>query len=126
MNNYITLDGKKYKTPGAVWSPTVTRPTTIRYTLLGPVDATFGAANLCDWVGDIEGPITPTDGTWGSITDLRASLAKLMAINLIDHYGISYTIVCQGGYKETSFMNVWDDPSNHINISVRLTKVSQP
>jgi hypothetical protein len=124
MNNYITLDGKKYKTPGKVWNPTVNKPTTVRYTLLGAIDGTFGAANLCDWDGEIEGPVTPIDGTWGSIGDLRATLAKLSALSLIDHYGATYTVICQGPFREQSFMNMWDSPSNHIAVTVKITKVS--
>jgi len=124
MNSYITLDGKKYKTPGKVWNPTTQKPATVRYTLLGAIDGTFGAANLCDWDGEIEGPVTPTDGTWGSINDLRTTLAKRAALSFTDHYGNSYTVLCQGPFKETSFSTMWDDASNHINISVRITKIS--
>ena len=123
MNNYIVLDGLKYKTPGKSWNNITTKPGTVRYTLLGAIDGTFGAATLFDWDGEIEGPVTPQDGTWGTITTLRASLAKLSALSFTDHYGNSFTVICQGPFKERSLMNMWDSPSNTIFVQAHITKV---
>ncbi len=123
MNNYITLDGKKYKCPAKQWMPITTKPGTVRYTLLGEVDVTFGSTAIKEWQGQIEGPITPTDNTWGSITDLRTTLAKTTELAMIDHYGTAITVVAVGPFKEDSFMAAWDSPSNHFNITARIIKV---
>lgn len=123
MNNYITLDGKKYKVPSKQWQPVTTKPNTVRMTLLGEVDVTFGGATITEWQGQIEGPVTPQDGSWGSISDLRATLAKRQEIAMIDHFGVACTVVCIGPFKEDSFMSAWDASSNHFNITARVIKV---
>ncbi len=61
MNNYITLDGKKYMTPAKFWQPYVDKPATVRKTLMGATDVTFGPAVTEEWRGQIEGPVTPED-----------------------------------------------------------------
>ncbi len=58
MNDYIVLDGKKYKTPAKFWQPYVDKPATVRKTLLGDTDVTFGPAVTEEWRGQIEGPVT--------------------------------------------------------------------
>ncbi len=59
MNDYIVLNGKKYKTPAKFWQPYVDKPATLRKTLLGETDVTFGPAVTEEWRGQIEGPIVP-------------------------------------------------------------------
>lgn len=123
MNNYITLDGKKYKTPSKQWQPVSNKPATVRNTLLGEIDATFGSAAIDEWQGQIEGPVTPTDGTWGAITDLRTSLRKNIQLVMTDHYGVAYDVVVFGPLKEESLMPMWDSPSNIIAVTARIIKV---
>jgi hypothetical protein len=123
MNNYITLDDKKYKCPAKQWQPVTTKPNSVRVTLLGEVDVTFGSATIREWQGQIEGPVSVPDGTWGTVDDLRATLAKRQELPLIDHFGISHTVVCIGPFKEEPFMSMWDSASNHFNVSARIIKV---
>jgi hypothetical protein len=120
MNNYITLDGKKYKVPSKQWLPVTTKPNTVRLTLLGEVDVTFGSCVIKEYQGQIEGPVTPQDASWGSITDLRDTLTKRQEITMIDHFEETFTVVCIGPFKEESFMSAWNAASNHFNITARI------
>jgi hypothetical protein len=61
MNNYIILDGKKYKTPAKRWSPVYGKPATVKTTLMGVVDVTYGPGFYNEWQGEIEGPVVPID-----------------------------------------------------------------
>jgi hypothetical protein len=122
IRNYITLDGKQYKTPAKTWEPTPTRPATVRRTLLGRGDATFGANSWREWRGEVEGPVTSPGALWGTLGDLRASLVKRQVLAFEDHYGNSCSVVALGPFAERSIMNVWDDPENSIFLTVALVE----
>jgi hypothetical protein len=123
MNNYIVLDGKQYKTPSRAWNAVETKPATVRNTLLGEIDVTFGSTTIQEWQGMIEGPTVATP-PWGTIADLRATLRKTTTVVYTDHYGlVTYDVVCVGPFKEESFSPKWDGDSNYININARIVKV---
>jgi hypothetical protein len=122
MNNYITLDGKKYKTIHKQWTPGSDKPATLRRTLLGSLDVTYGPGTFNDWQGRIEAPITPIDGTWGSITDLRLTIVKLTSVSMTDHYGVTFTVHILGPFAEESRSPVWDGASNMIYVKMRIVK----
>jgi hypothetical protein len=122
MNNYISLDGLKYYTPNKYWSPVEDKPATIRQTLLGATDVTYGPAVFCEWRGQIEGPVTPKDGTWGSITTLRTTIAKMVAVAFVDHYGTGMNVHALGPFQERSLSPRWDSASNSIYVTVRIVK----
>jgi hypothetical protein len=123
MNSYITLDGKKYRTPAQAWVPIMEKPATERYVLSGAADVTYGPMAPMRWKGEIEGPVTPDDGAWGSITDLRTTVQKTVAVSFTDHYGTGYTVHILGPLFERSLSPMWDSASNKIYIMVELVKV---
>jgi hypothetical protein len=122
MNNYILLDGKKYVTPSKNWKPVYDKPATVKATLLGGIDVTYGPAVYNEWQGEIEGPVTPKDGTWGSISDLRATIAKTTTVSFTDHYGTGMNVHVLGPFQERSLAPKWDSASNCIFVQVRLIK----
>lgn len=123
MNDYITLNGKRYKTPSTNWAPVYNKPSTVRYTLLGAADATYGPAMGYEWQGEIEVPYSAT-APWGSLSDFQATLALMTSCSFIDHLGTSYTVHVVGPqFRQRSLMSMWDSNSNKFYIPVRLIKV---
>lgn len=124
MNNFIYLDGKQYRTHGKSWHPEDIVPSSERILLNGTHDVTFAAGTLLVWAGQIEAP-TVASGSWGTITNLRASLRKRQLLQFRDHYydttGITYNAKATGPFKEESKSVKWDGPSNKIFVQVRLT-----
>ena len=54
MNNYITLDGYKYKTNGKAWTPSGVKAGSVRLNLDSTLDATYGSGTLLRWEGEIK------------------------------------------------------------------------
>lgn len=123
MNDYITLDGFKYITPARNWTVVNGKPGTERYTLSGALDISYGPATPKSWVGEIGGPVTARAAGWGTIADLRTTLAKKESVSLTDHVGTVYTVHCLGDFSERSLLNKWDSAVNTFYVSVRLVKV---
>jgi hypothetical protein len=123
LNDYITLDSKKYRTSAKTWHPEPNIPATERVLLNGQMDVTFGKASLLIWIGEIEGPITAASG-WGTIVDLRTSLLKRQLLSFTDHYGVTRNIKATGPFKERSLSSKWDGASNTIYVSVKFTAVA--
>jgi hypothetical protein len=122
MNDYLRLDTKRYKTKAENWKPVYGKPHTERRTLTGELDITYGPGTIFAWEGEIIAPVTPQDSAWGSIVNLRATLAKKQAVYLTDHLGVSYFVHCLGTHEERSLMNVWDSEFNVFYVSVRLVR----
>lgn len=123
MNDYITLDGKKYHTNHKNWKYTPDTPRTERILLDGSLDVTYAPVALKRWSGEIVGPITPDDASWGDISSLRVSLAKRQKLTLTDHYGNSFSASFSGPFEERSLSPNWDSPSNVIYVQVKVTAV---
>ena len=124
MNNYITLDGKKYKCPWRAWSPEGNVPSAARLLLDGTSDIVFGSASILTWSGEIEAPVTPEDALWGKPEDLKCSLTKRTTLTFIDHYGVTYTVLAKGPFKERSLSPKWDSESNVMFISAMFVTVN--
>jgi hypothetical protein len=123
MNNYILLDGKRYATQTKAWTPTVDKPNTIRKTLAGELDVTYGPGAFEEWIGTVEAPVTPISSSWGSIQDLRATLLKRASVEFEDHYGIQrWDVHCIGPFKERSLSPMWDALSNIWFMDVKIVK----
>jgi hypothetical protein len=121
MNNYVTFDNYKYKTPATEWKPASSKPSMVRQTLSGALDVTYGPGGFYEWDGNIEGPVTADTG-WGTIANLRTSLAKRTAITFIDHYGASYTAHAIGPFSEESKTPMWDGAGNRISVRVKIVR----
>ena len=126
MNNYIVLDGLRFKTPGNNWQPVLNKPASARTTLNGELNVTYGASNMTSWQGTILGPVTPTDSNWGSIDDLRAILRKNESVLVRDHLNNLGVVHLMGPFSETSISNVWDCPRNEIRVSARIYSEGSP
>jgi hypothetical protein len=123
MNNYITLDGKKYTTAHRSWKYRVARPVSARVYLDGSLGAAYSPAAVHSWQGEIKGPVTADTG-WGTILDLRASLAKLTRLSYTDHYGTVFAnAVVAGSFEERSLSPKWDGPSNVIFVQVEISSI---
>ena len=125
MNNYITLDGKKYRTPSKYWTPVEDKPATVKMTLNGTVDVTYGPHTFFEWRGQIEGPVTPDDTNWGTIEDLRTTCAKTTSVKFRDHYYPTHSEIdvhVLGPFQERSLSTMWDNASNRIYVTVRIVK----
>ncbi len=120
--NYITLNGKKYVTPAKSWKPMPVKPASVRYTLTGRMDATYGAAVLLQWDGEIEAAVTPATG-YGSVADLDAACALRGTMAFTDHDGNNYTVHLLGPFPKRSLGNKWDAPGNKVYVTVSIRSV---
>jgi hypothetical protein len=120
---YITLDGNKYPTKFKNWGPRFDKHSTLRFTLNGSMDATYGPGELYSWVGEIKAHITPPGAGYGTPAQLRATLKKKGAIAMVDHYGDTYSVHVKN-YLESSFTPDWTSPENAIFFNVKLEGVS--
>lgn len=123
MNNYITLDSKKYYTPFGVWSPPViNKPSTVEITSDGTTDVTYGPASFLSWEGDIEAPVTAPATGFGTVSDLSTSLAKRQTLAFYDHYNTQYSVHAIGPFHSRSISPKWDSASNVFLITVNLVQ----
>lgn len=122
MNNYITLDGYKYATNANKWEEVTFKPTTVRYTLNGGVDVTYGPATPREWIGEILAPVTARAEGWGTINTLKTTLVKKLAVAFIDHYGYSCNVHCIGEQRGRSLSPRWDDAQNVFFMPVELVE----
>lgn len=122
MNNYMTLDGKKYKTLAKDWQPMYDIPKTVRPLLNGSWDATYGLAEPMEWIGTMSIEVTPGDG-FGSLEDFHITALKKTAIVFIDHIGTPYNVILFGPFRPRSFTAMWDAPSNCYHFPLKLVKI---
>lgn len=120
MNSYITLDSKKYLCPHKKWIPTRHKPMTMRRTLDGNLDVTYGSGIFNEWRGQIRAYASSAPSGYGTVSDLRATLEKQCGVSFTDHYGTSYTVHSISPFPEDSLGPGWDSPSNTIDIEVVL------
>jgi hypothetical protein len=118
MNNYITLNGTKFRTKGTEWKPKVKNPGTVRFTVLGELDATYAPGTMYVWEGKIMADVTP-DAGFGTPDQLRAILKTKAMLTLIDHYGTTFDVTVLD-YEEGSLAFKWDSPSNVMYFKVKL------
>jgi len=124
MNAYITLDSYKYPTLMIDWESHPVRPATAAVMLNGETAVTFGPTARTAWSGSIKAEVTARDTGWGTITTLRATLAKLSTLSFTDHYGSSYTVLCNISGPEVSLSPVWDATENEFSVKVMLRQVT--
>ena len=124
INEYISLDGKKYATLAKSWQPYTLKPNTVRFTLGGDLDITYSAATPVSWEGEIVADVTARGTGWGTIENLRTTLVKKTSVVLIDHYGNSYNVHPTADIIEKSVLPNWNDPSNSFHVNVVLVKES--
>lgn len=122
MNDYVTLDGKKYATIHGQWQPSTDRPVVIKRLLSGSTNVTFGPASNKRWRGKLLAAVTPAVD-YGSIGDLRTTCEKLEALTFIDHYGNSHSVILDRVVDESSNVPKWDSPENKMHVNVTVVKL---
>ena len=122
MNNYITLNGKKYKTSAKDWMPAqLTKPGTVRVLANGEVDASYGPGVLMRWSGSVLASVTP-EKDFGTLADLMEALSLPRELLFTDHYGNSYYVHVVGEIKVKSMVNMWDAGSNRFSVNLNMIK----
>ena len=116
MNDYIVLDGKKYRTTHKQWQPAIDRPVVIKKLLSGARNVTFGPAMKPVWQGAVRAVAANPDTGFGTIDDLRTTYYKLSSLAFQDHYGAAYTVVLDRRVNEASFTPKWDAASNIFEV----------
>lgn len=123
MNNYMKLDGYKYKTPAKNWRPVPAKPATTRVNLDSSTDVTYGPATIHQWIGDIIAPAV-ADGGWGTKDTLDVTITKRSAVAFEDHYGDACDVHVLGTLDAISLSPMWDGASNEWLVAVVLLKVA--
>jgi hypothetical protein len=123
MNNYMTLDGKKYMVPFGAWKVRQRKPSSEKYTAGGNLDVTYGPATPYEWEGKIIAPVTPIDGTWGDIDDLRLTVAKRTSLSFTDHHSVAHTVHLFGPFTEETMSPMEDAATNEFRVDCRIVKV---
>ena len=124
MNAYITLDSYKYPTLGIDWETHLIRPSSADMMLNGETAVTFGPAAVREWTGSIKAEVTARDTGWGTITTLRATMAKLSTLSFTDHYAVSYTVHLDIRGPDVSVSPMWDAATNEFSVKVSLRQVT--
>ena len=123
MNNYIILDGYWYTAPFPEFNPEgPTKPARLRKTLAGATDVTYGPAVTEAWQGSIWAPVSAS-GSYGTIANLRTTIAKMQAVTYTDHYGVNQgTVHILGPFRQRPQTPVWDSSLNKWKVTLRLVK----
>ena len=122
MNDYIILDTHWYTAPFPEFSVDgPTKPGKLRKTLAGDTDVTYGPAVTDAWAGNIWAPVSAS-GDYGTIVDLRATIAKLESVGFTDHYNVAHTVHILGPFRQTSLTPVWDSNLNRWKVTLKLVK----
>lgn len=118
MNDYITLDGKKYMTTRN-WEPQEQKPMTARLLANGNLDVTYGEGTLGQYSGEIIARIDEARQDYGTSSDLETSLRKKEGLVFIDHDGVQHTAHI-GSFKRRSLKVNWGAAGNKFYYQVVL------
>lgn len=121
MNDYITLDSWRYKCRFPDWRPWFFKPGTIRYTLGGNSDATYGTAVPQGWEGAIEVPYEDS-GSYGGRSEFETSIKTLGPISFTDHFGSTYNVHIVGQVTFEAIKPMYDADDTKLYYMVRLEK----
>ena len=123
MNSYITLDSLKYSTTQQRWVPTTLKPGSVRFTIEGTIDGTYGPDVFYVWQGEIRAPASAGAG-WGTISDLRTTLAKRQSLTFIDHWGTSHPVHIVGEMPERFLTPDWASSLGFVQVRIIGTAAS--
>jgi hypothetical protein len=124
FQDYILLDGKRYRSLARAWRPSVTNPRSGRIAMDGTHSATFASHSVAVFEGSLVAPLTapsPNPENWGTLETLLASLTKPQLLSFTDHWGKVFMVLVQGRHDQNSLQNVWDAPGNKFYVPVVLT-----
>jgi len=117
VNKYVVFDGFRYTCPFKMWDIQPEKPMSYRYTWGAGIEVTYGPSIFKTWRGSLVARMTPV-ALYGSIADLRISLAKVTFVEFEDHDGVVYHAHAAYAGPEKSFSPKWDGASNAIYIPV--------
>lgn len=121
MNNYITLGSYRYRCRFPDWRPWFIKPGSVRYTLAGNSDATYGSAVPQGWEGAIEVPYEDS-GTYGGRSEFETTIKLMQAVPFIDHWGVSYNVHIIGEITFETLRPMIDGDTNKLYYTLRLEK----
>jgi hypothetical protein len=125
MNDYITLDGKRYKARFPDFDRLRRKPSRERMTLGGDVDVTYGPAVWILWEGSLIVEVSPGDSVnYGSCDELDATFDKTEAVGYTDHFGTVYTAHVVGVLQRQSLTPVHDGATNRFVYRVRIIRAT--
>jgi hypothetical protein len=122
MNDYIILDGKRYRTAADSWEPTEERPMVVRRLMSGGSSVTFGPATFRGWRGVVMVDVGAQD-PFGTIDEFRATYRKRQALSFTDHYGASHSVVIDRAVGEKSISPMWTATDNTFRVNLALLKL---
>ncbi len=123
MNDYIVLDGLKYRTTHKQWQPMIDRPVVIKKLLSGARNVTFGPAMKPIWQGAVRAVAASPEAGFGTIDDLRTTYNKLVSVQFTDHYGDMYTVALDRRVNESSFTPMWDAVENKFEVNLTVVAI---
>ena len=120
MNNYIILDGNKYKTSSTNWVETEVSPRQVKRLLSSKGDVAFGIASYYTWRGTLLVPVVAVAG-FGEKADLEATYRKHNILVMEDHFGVKRNVaISSGALEKQSFTAMWDGTENEFHIPVEI------
>ena len=122
MNDYIVLDGKRYRTAAESWEPNEERPMVIRRLMSGSSNVTFGPATFTGWRGVVMVNVDAA-APFGTIDEFRTTYRKRQALAFNDHYGNEYTVVIDRTVGEKSISPMWTAVDNTFRVNLSLVKL---
>ena len=97
------------------------KPGTVRFTIEGTMDGTYGPGVFYNWQGEIRVDATPAAG-YGSLANLKATLVKRQGLGFVDHWGDNYLVHIVGEMPEKYLTPDWAGSLGIIQ--VRITGVA--
>ncbi len=122
MRNYVTLDGKKYKTQNANWVETEVNARQVARLASGRGDVTFVSSAYFVWVGTLVAPISAASG-WGTKADLAAAFRKKTKLAYEDHLGAAYEVAIGSKMEKRSQLPDWDNAENAFYIYMEIVSL---
>jgi hypothetical protein len=122
MNKYIVLNGKRYAALAKTWGETYSKPMTVRQTLLGETDATYGPGMVRGWTGDVKAYAQAPSSEWGTLSDLMDAIETRGVVSFTDHYGNTCNVHITGPGQMQSLHNMWDAASHAFYVPLVLTR----
>lgn len=122
MNNYIILDGKRYRTAAESWEPNEERPLIVRRLMSGGSNVTFGPATFTGWRGVVVVDVSAV-APFGTPTEFRTTYRKRDVLSFTDHFGNVSSVVIDRSVVEKSVSPMHDAPDNTMRFNLALIKL---
>jgi hypothetical protein len=122
MNDYIILDGKRYRVAHETFEPNEDRPMMVRRLLSGSTRVTFGPATFTGWSGTLMADVSAV-APFGTPDDLRVTYKKRTSLDFTDFEGNAYTVVIDRRVGEKSLSPKHDAEDNTFRMNMTLLKL---